>query len=132
MALPHAQPLDIINVTPLGEKLKASVSTSLIKTKELSLLHLVLAAHEDQPERHVDHECTIHCLEGEVEVVMPGGVRRLQPGQLVLLPARQPHGLRARADSAVLVTFLLEDGDAAHGGGSGARSLQDSGKPRSS
>ena len=98
MALPHAQLLDIIDVTPLGESLKASVSTSLIKTGRLQLLHLVLRAHEDRPPHHVDEECTLHCLEGDVEVVMPGGVRRLGPGQLVLLPAGQVHGLRARAE----------------------------------
>ncbi|AKJ27393.1 cupin domain-containing protein [Caldimonas brevitalea] len=124
MALPHAQPLDIISVRPLGDDLRKAVSTSLLKTERLQLLHLVLPAHQDQPEHHVDDECTIHCLEGDVEVVTPGGTRRLGQGELVVLPSRQRHSLRARADSAVLVTLLLEDGDAARGGGSGARTLQ--------
>jgi quercetin dioxygenase-like cupin family protein len=50
---------------------------------------------------------------------------RLRAGQLVLLPAAQPHSLRARADSAVLVTLILRHGDAGDGGGAGARTLQD-------
>lgn len=125
MALPHAQPLDIINVAPLGGTLNGLVSTSLIKTQELSLLHMVLAAHQDQPQHHVDRECTIHCLQGDVEVVMPAGVRRLRQGELLLMPARQAHSLRARSDSTVLVTLLLDGGDAAHGGGAGARTLQE-------
>jgi quercetin dioxygenase-like cupin family protein len=125
MALPHAQSLDIINVGPLGPELRGAVSTSLIKTQRTQLLHLVLPAHQDQPEHHVDDECTIHCLEGEVEVVMPGGVRHLRPGNLVLLPAQQKHSLRARTDCAVLVTLLLRGGDAGSGGGAGARSLRD-------
>ncbi|MBL0730635.1 cupin domain-containing protein [Piscinibacter sp. HJYY11] len=119
MALPHAQPLDVIGVAPLGAALKDSVSTSLLKTRRLQLLHLVLPARRDQPEHHVDDECTIHCLEGDVEVRMPGGTRRLGPGQLVVLPAQQKHSLSARADSAVLVTLLLRDGDAGDGGGAG-------------
>jgi quercetin dioxygenase-like cupin family protein len=123
MALPHAQPLDIINVAPLGPQLARSVSTSLIKTGRLQLLHLVLPVHQDVPSHHVDEECVIHCLEGDVEVTMPSGVRRLGPGQLVLLPAGQPHGLRARADSAVLLTLQLRGGDAGDHGGAGARSL---------
>jgi quercetin dioxygenase-like cupin family protein len=69
----------------------------------------------------VDDECTIHCLEGDVEVLMPSGNRRLGPGQLVVLPAQQRHGLSARATSAVLVTLLLHGGDAGDGGGSGHR-----------
>jgi quercetin dioxygenase-like cupin family protein len=120
--------MDIINVGPLGDALRGSVSTSLIKTERLQLQHLVLHAHYDQPEHHVDDECTIHCLEGDVEVVTPGGTRRLRPGNVVVLPAQQRHSLRARSDSAVLVTLLLHGGDAGDGGGAGARTLQGGGK----
>ena len=119
MALPHAALLDVVNVAPLGEKLIDTFSTSLIKTDKLQLLHLVLPAREDQPEHHVDQQCVIHCLEGDVEVVTPAGSRRLGAGELVVLPARQKHSVRARADSALLVTLLLDKGDAAHGGGAG-------------
>lgn len=124
MALPHAQPMDIISVAPLGDGLPQAVSTSLIKTERLQLLHLVLRAHQNQPDHHVDEECTVHCLEGVVEVVTPGGVRQLNPGQVVLLPGKERHSLRARTDCAVLVTLLLDHGDAGHGGGTGARTLR--------
>lgn len=123
MALPHARLLDIINVAPLGATLNEAVSTSLIKTDRLQLLHLVLPAHKDLPEHHVDQECTIHCLEGTVELVWPGGVRQLGPGTIVVLPGKERHSLRARTDCAVLVTLVLDHGDAAHGGGTGARTL---------
>ncbi len=124
MALPHAHLLDVIDVRPLGPALQDAVSTSLIKTDRLQLQHLVLPARHDVPEHHVDDECTIHCLEGDVEVRMPSGTRRLGPGQLVVLPAQQRHGLSARATSAVLVTLLLRRGDAGDGGGSGHRDRQ--------
>ncbi|MFL6692544.1 MAG: hypothetical protein ACJ8GO_06250 [Ramlibacter sp.] len=125
MALPHAQPMDIISVAPLGENLPNAVSTSLIKTDRLQLLHLVLRAHQDQPDHKVDDECTVHCLEGVVEVVTPGGVRQLRAGNVLLLPGKQSHSLRARTDCAVLVTLLLDRGDAGHGGGTGVRTLRD-------
>lgn len=115
MALPHAQALDVIGVQPLGAALIDAFSTSLIKTERLQLLHMVLPAHHDQPEHHIDDECVIQCLEGDVEVVMPGGSRRLGPGQLVVLPARQRHALSARADSAVLVTLMLHRSDTGPG-----------------
>ena len=121
MALPHAQPLDVIGIGPLGPTVHEATSTSLLKTQRLQLLHLILPARRDQPEHHVDDECTIQCIEGDVEIRMPGGVRRLAPGQLVVLPARQRHSLSARVDSAVLVTLLLQDGDAGDGGGAGNR-----------
>jgi quercetin dioxygenase-like cupin family protein len=115
MALPHAQLLDVIGVQPLGDKLIDAFSSSLIKTDRMQLLHLVLPARHDVPEHHVEDECCIHCLEGDVEVAMPGGSRHLRPGELVLLPARQKYSLRARADSAVLMTLLLRHGDAGPG-----------------
>ena len=124
MALPHAHLLDIIDIGPLGSALRDAVSTSLIKTERVQLLHLVLPARRNLPQHHVGDECTIHCLEGDVEVVMPSGNRRLGPGQLVVLPGGQQHSLSARADSAVLMTLLLRNGDAGDGGGAGAQTLQ--------
>ena len=107
MALPHASLLDVIGVNPLGEKLHDAQSTSLIKTDRLQLLHLVLPAHKDRPEHHVDEECTIHCLEGVVEVVMGSGTKQLRAGNLIVLPAMQRFALRARTDCALLMTLLL-------------------------
>jgi len=112
MALPHAHLLDIIDIGPLGSALRDAVSTSLIKTERVQLLHLVLPARRNLPQHHVGDECTIHCLEGDVEVETPAGVRRLGPGQLVVLPAGHPYSLGARIDSAVLMTLLLHHGDA--------------------
>jgi quercetin dioxygenase-like cupin family protein len=112
MALPHAQLLDVIGVKPLGDKLIDAFSTSLIKTGRLQLLHLVLPMGQDLAEHHVEDECCIHCLEGDVDVVMAAGTRRLSAGELVVLPARQRHALSARTDSAVLLTLMLHHGDA--------------------
>jgi quercetin dioxygenase-like cupin family protein len=117
MALPHAQLLDVIGVRPLGDALIDAFSTSLIKTERLQLLHLVLPARQDMPEHHVDDECSIHCLEGAVDVVMPGGTRQLVAGDLIVLPARQRHAISARSDSALLVTLMLRHGDATPGPG---------------
>lgn len=117
MAIPHASPLDVVSVAPLGEKLHDAQSTSLIKTQRIQLLHLVLPAHKDRPIHHVDDECTLHCLEGVVEVVLGTGTKQLREGNVIVLPARQRFALRARTDCAVLMTLLLEEGDAGNGGG---------------
>jgi quercetin dioxygenase-like cupin family protein len=129
MALPHAKHLDVINVAPLGEALKGQVSTSLIKTDRIQLLHLVLAPHQDMPQHHVDDECTIHCLEGEVEIVMGLGVRQLRPGNVIVLPPKERHSVRARSEAALLVTLLLRGGDAGNQGGSGHRRDPDKDTP---
>jgi quercetin dioxygenase-like cupin family protein len=130
MALPHAKPLDVINVGPFGKELDGQVSTSLIKTERMQLLHMVLAPNQDVPQHHVDEECTIHCLEGIVEVVTGAGVRQLRAGNVVLLPAREKHSLRGRDQpSAVLVTLILRGGDAGAQGGAGNRRALDKDTP---
>lgn len=130
MALPHANPMDVINVGPFGKELDGQVSTSLIKTERMQLLHMVLAPHQDVPQHHVDDECTIHCLEGLVEVVTGAGVHQLRGGNVILLPAKERHSLRARDQvSAVLVTLILRDGDAGAQGGTGHRRALDKHSP---
>ena len=129
MALPHAKHMDVINVAPMGAQLEGQVSTSLIKTDRLQLLHLVLAPHQDMPAHHVADECTLHCLEGEVEVVTGAGARKLRAGNLIVLPGKERHSVRARARSALLLTLLLQGGDAGDQGGAGQRRDPDKNTP---
>lgn len=108
MALPHAHPMEVIDLAPLGDRLPETPSTSLLRTPALQLLHIVLRDGQEQPLHSVPRESILHCLEGRLEVVWPGGVLTLQAGRLVVLPGGQIHGLRARSDAAVLVTLLAE------------------------
>ncbi len=107
MALHHAQPLDIIDVRPLGPALRDAVTTSLLKTQALQLMRLVLPAGEGLPEHSVPGALTVHCLEGEAVVTTPSRRCPLQAGQLVMLAGGEPHAVTAVTDSSLLVTVLL-------------------------
>ena len=108
MALTHAQPLDTIDLRPLGESLAASQSTSLIKTASLQLMRVVLRRGETFAEHRVPGEITVHCLEGEAVLTTPMRECLLTAGHLVLLPGGEPHGLRALTDTSLLVTLRLD------------------------
>ncbi len=107
MALPHAQPLDIIDVRPLGAGLPGAVTTSLLKTRALQLMRLVLPAGQGLPEHSVPGAITVQCLEGETVVTTPSRTCELAAGQLVVLDGNEPHALKATTDSTLLVTILL-------------------------
>lgn len=107
MALPHAQPLDIIDVSPLGSGLRAAVTSSLLKTPTLQLMRLVLAAGQGQPEHRVAGAITVHCLEGEAVVTTPTRTCHLDAGRLVMLAGGELHAVRAVTDASLLVTVLL-------------------------
>ena len=107
MALPHARPLDVVDVRPLGAALDAQVSNSLLKSSSLQLMRVVLRRGESLPEHHVPGEITVHCLEGEALLSTPSRELALAAGQLVLLPGGEPHALRALSDTSLLVTLHL-------------------------
>jgi quercetin dioxygenase-like cupin family protein len=107
MALQHAQPLEIIEVRPLGAGLRAAVTTSLLKTPTLQLMRLVLRAGDGLPEHSVRGATTVHCLEGEAVVTTAARRCELQSGQLVMLVENERHAVQAVTDSSLLVTVLL-------------------------
>ena len=107
MALPHAQPLDVIDVRPLDDGLPGAVTTSLLKTPALQLMRLVLRAGHGLPEHSVPGAITIHCLEGEAAVTTPSRTCDLRAGQLVMLTGSEPHAVKAITDASLLVTVLL-------------------------
>jgi quercetin dioxygenase-like cupin family protein len=107
MALVHAQPLDVISVRPLAAQMAQARTHSLLKTGRLQLMRLVLATGQSVPEHQVAGEITLLCLEGQVLVTTPGRQCQLAQGDLMVLPAREPHALEALADSSVLATLVL-------------------------
>ena len=107
MALPHAQPLDTIDVRPLGSELRDTVTTSLIKTPALQLMRLVLQAGLGLPEHSVAGSVIVQCLEGEAVVTTPSRTCHLGAGRLVVLDGGEPHAVHAVTDASLLVTVLL-------------------------
>ena len=107
MALPHARPLDIIDVRPFGPGLRDAVTTSLLKTPGLQLMRLVLRAGDALPEHRVPGAITIQCLEGEALVTTPSRSCPLPAGRLVMLEGEEPHAVQAVTDTSLLVTVVL-------------------------
>lgn len=107
MALKHAQAFEAIDLHPLGDRLAGALSSSLIKSQQLQLMRVVLRAGERLPEHHVRGEITLQCLEGRIELHTPGRTVELSAGEVVLLPAGEPHALHALSDTSCLVTVSL-------------------------
>jgi quercetin dioxygenase-like cupin family protein len=111
MALPHAQSGQIIDISPLGSRLRTAVSTALFKGEDLEVMRLVLLAGKEMPAHRVAGEVTIQCIEGVVEVSSQSACV-LEAGKMLYLRGDEVHSLRALEDASVLVTIFLER----HGG----------------
>jgi quercetin dioxygenase-like cupin family protein len=107
MALPHAAPAEVIDVSPLGAKLKDAQTTTLVKTESLEVLRVVLPAGKEIKRHNVPGEITVQCLEGHVVFSAGGSARELTAGKLLYLRGCTDHALRAVEDSSLLVTILL-------------------------
>jgi len=106
MALNHAIPGEIVDVSPLGDKLTEAINTTLLRSEHLQVFRVVLRQGEEFREHAVPGEITVQCLEGLVDFqIGRDEARRLAPGQLVYLEGGQPHGLKALENTSVLVTI---------------------------
>lgn len=107
MAVPHAQPNEVIDVRPLDAALGTSRTNTLVKTSALELIRIVLPAGKQIPTHQVAGEITVQCLEGKLAFDAGGKRHELSAGQLVVLPGNCPHALLGIVDASVLVTILL-------------------------
>jgi quercetin dioxygenase-like cupin family protein len=110
MALEHAQPGQVIDVSPLGGALRASATHAILKTHSLELMRIVLHEGKSMPPHSVYGEVTILCLEGALTVEFDGSTCTLQPYHMVLLPAGMSHSVRAVRDASALVTVQTPAG----------------------
>ena len=107
MSIPHARPGGVVDCRPLGPQLATTKTATLVKTKELELLRLVLPAGKEIPTHRAPGEITVQCLEGRVAFTAYGKTRELVAGQMLFLEAAEPHSLKAIESSSLLVTMLL-------------------------
>ena len=66
MAIPHAEPGDVIDVRPLGPALAGARSHALFKSNDLEVIRLVLRTGQGLPPHGVSGEITLQCLEGRI------------------------------------------------------------------
>ena len=107
MALPMAKPGEVIDVRPLGQRLAKSKTSTLVKTDDLEILRLVMPAGKRIDTHRAPGEAIIHCLEGHVELHLADGARSLSAGEMVYLPAAEPHSVTTEVDSALRITLSL-------------------------
>ena len=107
MAIPHAQPGEVIDVRPLGSALATAKTSTLFKTEKIEIIRLVMAAGKLLSEHKARGEITVHCLEGKLAFTAFGQTHELTAGQLLYLPAGEPHSVQCLEDASFLLTILL-------------------------
>ena len=108
MAIHHAQPAELVDISPLGPRVATEQTTTLIKTSALEVIQLVLPAGKVIAPHSVPGEVTVQCIEGRVVFEAGDKEVELTRGNLTYLAGSEQHAVRAEEDSSLLVTILLK------------------------
>lgn len=107
MAIPHAEPAEMIDVLPPGTDPHGTRTQTLVKTDSLELVRLVLPAGKKIAPHSARGEITVQCLEGKVMFHARDSELELTTGKLIYLEADDVHSVHALEDSSLLLTLLL-------------------------
>ena len=107
MAIPHAQPGEVIDVRPLGSALADSKTKTLFKTESVEAVRIVMPAGKEISEHEAPGEIIVQCLEGKIAFTALGKSDELSAGQLLYLSAEEPHSVKCIEDASFLLTILL-------------------------
>jgi quercetin dioxygenase-like cupin family protein len=108
MAQPHARSGQVVSVLPFGATLRSQRTLALIKAGQLEVVRIVLLAGQTLREHSVPGEITVQCLEGRIELELPGATRLMVAGDWLHLQRGESHALRAIEDASLLLTLCLE------------------------
>lgn len=110
MAIPHANPGEVVDIRPLGSSLPDRKTHALVKTADMEVLRIVLPKEKEIAPHKAPGQITVQCLEGRVAFTALGRTAILEPGEFLYLDANEPHSVRAEENSSLLVTILLPKG----------------------
>lgn len=106
MAIPHAQPGDVIDVRPLADALASSRTEALVKTPQVEVIRMVLPAGKELSEHKAPGDITVLCLEGRMTFRAMNKTHELRAGDMLYLLAGEPHSVNAIEATSFLLTIV--------------------------
>jgi len=96
-----------IRLIDLADYQEGSVVSRTIIDKKTGTVTF-FAFHEGQglSEHTAPFDALVYLLEGEAEIVISGKAIRLKDGEMLIMPANQPHSLRAVKNFKMILTMI--------------------------
>jgi nucleotide-binding universal stress UspA family protein/quercetin dioxygenase-like cupin family protein len=101
-----ANPGEPIDVRPLGNSLVSAQTRTLVRTTQLEVVRLIIRAGQETSQHKSKGDVIVHCLEGRVAFTAFGKIHALEAGNLLHLPAGEPHAFVGIDDASLLLTIL--------------------------
>lgn len=84
----------------------AVVSRTLVEKKTGTVTLFAFAAEQGLSEHTAPFDALVQILEGEAEITISGNSVRVKAGEMVIMPANEPHALRALTRFKMLLTMI--------------------------
>ena len=86
----------------------AVASRTVVLKKAGTITAFAFDAGEGLPEHTAPFDAIVQGLEGRAEITIGGESLRLEEGQMVIMPARVPHAVKALSRFRMLLTMIHE------------------------
>lgn len=97
-------------ILPLAEMVNfqagAVVSRQIVKAETGNITLFAFDAGQELSEHTAPFDALVHVLEGETQVSISGQPFILKTGQAIILPANQPHAVKAMKQFKMLLTMV--------------------------
>ena len=104
MIIPQVVPWEVLSVHSPGKVLAEVTSDTLVRFEDFEISRVMLRGKEEHASSEIPGEAVVLCLEGRVVVSDQGdGAKGLEPGQLIYLPAGNPHSVQGVAGASLLL-----------------------------
>lgn len=103
----EARKAQVRRVLDLAEYQEGSVvSRTILDKKAGTVTFFAFAEGQGLSEHTAPYDALVHILEGEVEITISGKSLRLKEGEMLLMPANEPHALRAVTRFKMILTMI--------------------------
>ncbi|MEM3061681.1 MAG: cupin domain-containing protein [Candidatus Bathyarchaeia archaeon] len=82
------------------------VSQTIIEKKTGTVTLFAFDEGQGLSEHTAPFDALVHILDGEAEIVISGKPLRLKEGEMVIMPANQPHALKAVKKFKMILTMI--------------------------
>jgi quercetin dioxygenase-like cupin family protein len=101
---PHSQVLAIADLITYQEG--AVVSRQIVKAEAGNVTLFAFDKGQELSEHTAPFDALVHMLDGEVEIRISGKPFTLKAGEAIVMPANEPHAVKALAKFKMLLTMI--------------------------
>jgi quercetin dioxygenase-like cupin family protein len=107
MSIQHFGPNELIDVSPLQDRMSGQKTSTLFKSTQMEVIRMVLLAGKTIAEHKAPGDISVQCLEGRVEFTASGKMHELSAGRMLYLESGTPHSLKSLEDCSILLTIVV-------------------------